>query len=111
MLHQGTVVRKTVPRSEAVRLQDDLALEILDLIERAPIAIAPKLEIRDPLGPRLFCCHRGGSSRQIGVSACVLGPQNDERNPFDQPKYLDYAIRCALSHLVRPFELSESRMR
>lgn len=42
---------------EPVRLQDDLALDIVDLVERVPVAVVARLELGNPVEPWISICH------------------------------------------------------
>jgi len=61
--HQFAILEEDFCRRETVGLQDQLALEILDLVERMAVAVLTLLEISNPRGLRWTCRH--GSSSYI----------------------------------------------
>jgi hypothetical protein len=52
-----TVLEENLCRGEPVRLQNKLAFQILDIIERVAVAVLALLEIGNPGGPRFAHCH------------------------------------------------------
>src|ERR1700757_3313455 len=46
--YNSGIIMKAQRRDEAIGLQDQLALEGVNLVERMPIAISPRLHLRSP---------------------------------------------------------------